>query len=37
MREELEGFKGSIKVGGRNVTNLRYADDVAFLAGSANE
>ena len=37
MREALEGFEGSIKVGGRTVTNLRYADDVALLAGSANE
>ena len=31
----LEGFEGSIKVRGRTVTNLRYADDVALLAGSA--
>ena len=37
MREALEGFKGSIKVGGRTARNLRYADDVALLAGSANE
>ena len=37
VRESLEGFEGSIKVGGRTVTNLRYTDDVALLAGSANE
>ena len=37
MREALEGFEGSIKVGCRTVTNLRYADDGALLVGSANE
>ena len=37
MREALEGFEGSIKVGERTVTNLRHADGVALLAGSANE
>ena len=31
MRKALEGFEGSIKVGGRTVRNLRYADDVALL------
>ena len=36
MREALEGFEGSIKVGGRTVTNLRYAIDV-LLAVSAHE
>ena len=37
MREALEGLEGSIKVGGRTVTNLRYTDDVALLAESADE
>ena len=37
MREALKGFEGSIKLRGRTVTTLRYADDVALLAGSANE
>eukprot|EP00794_Sanderia_malayensis_P019306 gene19306-21230_t len=37
VREAPDGFEGSIKVGGRTVTNLRYADDVALLAGSAKE
>ena len=32
MSEALEGFEGSIKVGSRTVTNLRYADAVALLA-----
>ena len=34
VREALEGFEGSIKIGGRMVTDLRYADDTALLAGS---
>ena len=37
MREALDGFEGSVKVGGRTVTNLRYADDVALLSGCAEE
>ena len=36
MREVLEGFEGSIKVGRRTVTYLRCADDVAILVGRAN-
>ena len=34
MREALDGLEGSIKIGGRTVSNLRYADDAA---GSADE
>ena len=37
MREALDGFKGSIKVGGRTVSNLRYADDIVLIAGSMQE
>ena len=37
MREALDGFERSIKVGGRTVTNLQYADDVALLVGYAEE
>ena len=37
MREALEGFEGTVKMGGRPITNLRYADDVALLAGSREE
>ena len=37
IRASLDGFEGSVKVGGRTVTNLRYADDVALLAGCAEE
>ncbi|XP_047482513.1 uncharacterized protein LOC125034655 [Penaeus chinensis] len=37
MRDALDGFEGTIKVGGRNVTNLRYADDIVLIAGSMLE
>ena len=36
-RSGQDGFEGSIKVGGRTTTSLRYADDVALLAGCAEE
>ena len=28
MRNALEGFESTIKIGGRSITNLRYADNV---------
>src|ERR1043165_1278327 len=37
MRETLEGFKGGIKIGGRKISNLRYADDIVLLAKSVTE
>src|SRR6218665_2627018 len=37
MREALEGFKGGVQIGGRRVTNLRYADDIIMLATSESE
>ena len=37
MRKALENHEGSIKVGGHNITNLRYADDVVLIAGSMDE
>ena len=37
MRDALVGYEGSIKVGGRTVTNLRYADDIVLIAGSMQE
>ena len=36
-REALDGFESSVKVGDRTGTNLRYANDVALLAGCAEE
>jgi hypothetical protein len=37
MREVMEGWDGGIQIGGRKITNLRYADDIVFLAGSEKE
>jgi len=30
MREKLDGYEGGIQIGGRKLTNLRYADDIIF-------
>jgi len=37
MRNALEDFEGNISVGGRPITNLRYADDTVLIAGSMTE
>ena len=37
MRETLDGFQGGLQIGGRMITNLRYADDIILLATSAAE
>jgi len=37
MRETLDGFHGGLEIGGRIVTNLRYADDIILLATSEAE
>ena len=34
MRETLEGFQGGIIIGGRRISNLRYAVDIVLLAES---
>ena len=34
MRETLEGLQGGIIIGGRRISNLRYADDIVLLAES---
>ena len=33
----LEEFQAEIKRGGRNINNLRYADDTTFMAESKEE
>jgi len=33
-RETLNGFQGGLQIGGRMITNLRYADDIILLASS---
>jgi len=35
--ERSDGWEGGVQVGGRKITNLRYADDIVFLAGSESE
>jgi len=37
MRETLGGFQGGLQIGGRMITNLRYADDIILLAISDAE
>ena len=37
MRETLDGFQGGLQIGGRMITNLRYADDIILLATSEAE
>ena len=34
MREVLEGYESGFQIGGRRVTNLRYADDIILLVCS---
>ena len=33
----LEEAKAGIKIAGRNINNLRYADDITLMAGSEEE
>ena len=33
MIEALDGFKGTVSIGGRNISNLRFADDIDLMAG----
>ena len=37
MRKALENFRGGILIGGRRISNLRYADDIVLLASSVQE
>jgi len=37
MMETLDGFQGGLQIGGRMITNLRYADDIILLATSEAE
>ena len=34
---ELEEAQAGIKISGRNINNLRYADDITLMAESKNE
>ncbi|CAF2370343.1 unnamed protein product [Rotaria sp. Silwood2] len=37
MRETLEDFTGGIQIGGQEITNLRYADDIVLTTQSMNK
>jgi len=37
MRETVDGFQDGLQIGGRMITNLRYADDIILLATSEAE
>ena len=37
MRNALEDLTGGVRIGGRVITNLRYADDVVLIAGGMEE
>ena len=37
MSEAFQTFNGTVSVGGRNISNLRFADDVDLMAGSRKE
>ncbi|XP_033625676.1 uncharacterized protein LOC117288912 [Asterias rubens] len=37
MRKALDGFAGGVSIGGRQLTNLRYADDTTLIARTAAE
>ena len=37
MTDALEDHEGTVSIGGRTITNLRYADDIDGLAGEEEE
>ena len=37
MTDALEDYEGSVSIGSRTLTNLRFADDIAALAGKEEE
>ena len=37
MTDALEDHEGTVSIGGRTITNLRFADDIDGLAGEAEE
>ena len=37
MTDSLEDHKGTVRIGGRTITNLRFADDINGLAGEEKE
>ena len=37
MTDALENYEGTVSIGGRTITNLRFADDIDGLAGEEDE
>ena len=37
MTNAFEGHEGTVSIGGRTITNLRFADDIDGLAGEEEE
>ena len=37
MTDALEDHEGSVSIGGRTITNLRFGDDIDALAGKEEE
>ena len=37
MRVTLENYTGSVVIGGRDIYNLRFADDIELIAGTLDE
>src|SRR6218665_3822680 len=37
IRETLEGYEGGVQIGGRRITNLRYADDIILIENTMEE
>ena len=37
MTDALENYDGTVSIGGRTITNLRFADDIDVLAGEEEE
>ena len=37
MTDALEDHKGTVSIGGRSITNFRFADDIDGLAGEEDE
>ena len=37
MADALEDHEGTVNIGGRTITNLRFADDIDGLAGQEQE
>ena len=37
MTDAVENYEGTVSIGGRTITNLRFADDIDTLAGEEEE